>query len=58
MSLRVGNLVLKLDGLLEGSQQEALACGQIVRKKVGVIHHAHCCSDCCKKRKSSLEILF
>jgi hypothetical protein len=58
LSLGVGNLVLKLDGLLEGSQQQALAGGQIVRKKVGVIHHAHRCSDFCKKRKSTLEILF
>jgi hypothetical protein len=58
LSLGVGNLALKLDGLLEGSQQEALAGGQIVRKKVGVIHHAHCCSDCRKKRQSTLGIFF
>jgi hypothetical protein len=31
LSLGVGNLALKLDGLLEGSQQEALAGSQIVR---------------------------
>lgn len=31
LSLGVGNLLLQLDGLLEGSQQQALAGGQVVR---------------------------
>ena len=35
MSLRVGNLLLKLDGLSEGSQQQALAGGQIVQEESG-----------------------
>ena len=42
----------KLRRLLECSQQELLALGQIVRKLVGVIHHAYCFNNSSKSRKT------
>jgi hypothetical protein len=36
---------LPLGGFSKGRQQETLAFAQVVRQKVGVIHHAHGCSD-------------
>jgi hypothetical protein len=32
-----------------------LALAQIVRQEVGVVHHAHCCSDFYQSRKRALE---
>ena len=48
----------ELGGLLECSQQEALAFGQIVGKKVGVIHVADYCSDSSEQEKPSSSTFF
>ena len=42
----------ELGCLLECSQQELLALGQIVRKLLGVIHHAYCFNNSSKSRKT------
>jgi len=47
--LGVGDSTLSLCGFLESSQHETLAFAQIVGKKVGVIHNAHCFNDSCKE---------
>jgi hypothetical protein len=51
----VGESTLTLGGFSEGCQQQTLALIQIIRQKVGVIHHAHCCTDFCQSRKSVFE---
>ena len=43
---------LKLRCFLERGQQELLALGQIVRKLLGVIHHAYCFNNSQKSRKT------
>jgi hypothetical protein len=42
-----------LGGLLEGSQQEALALGQIVGKEVGAVHVADYCNNSFAQEKPS-----
>lgn len=44
-TLRLDNSTLTLGGFVKSCHQQALALAQIVRKKVGVVHHAHCFSD-------------
>ena len=43
--LRFRHATFELSGLLECRQQEALAFGEIVRKKVGAIHVADYCNN-------------
>jgi hypothetical protein len=51
----VGELTLTLGSFSKSGQQQALALAQVVRQEVGVIHHAHCCTDFYQSRKSALE---
>ena len=53
--LGIDRATLKLCGLLESRQQELLALGKIVGKRVGVIHNADCFTDSCQSRKTTSQ---
>jgi len=55
MSLGLCSLLLKLNGLLVGSEQKLTALGQIVRQRVGVIHVTNCCNNSLGSRNTNLE---
>jgi len=54
MSLGLCSLLLKLNGLLVGSQQKLMALGHIVRQRVGVIHVTNGCNNGSRSRQTKL----
>jgi hypothetical protein len=56
--LGLRHATFELSGLLEGSQQESLAFGEIVGKKVCSVHVAEYCSNSCKQEKPCSSFFF